>query len=58
MTKSNYEEKIGFLSRPELKKALEEYSLKEGVKTAVICRKALYEYLLKRGVISKSKRYY
>ena len=58
MAKNNYIEKIGILSRPELKAALEKYAIEEGIKPSAICRKAIYEYLLKKGVLSKDKRYF
>ena len=58
MVKNNYTEKIGILSRIELKEALEDYALKEGIKPSVVCRKAIYEYLLNKGVLSKDKRYF
>ena len=55
---ADYTEKIGILSRIELKEALEEYALKEGINASAICRKAIYEYLLSKGVLSKDKRYF
>ncbi len=57
MTKENYKEKIGFLSREELKLALESYASSEGLKPSVVCRKAVYEYLMKKGVLKKGIRY-
>ena len=58
MEKKDYTEKIGILSRMELKEALEDYALKEGITPSVVCRKAIYEYLLKKGVLSNDKRYF
>ncbi len=53
----NYAAKIAFYSRDNLKKALEEYSKKEGVNPSVINRKALVEYLEKKGALKKDQSY-
>jgi hypothetical protein len=53
----NYDEKIGFLSKPELKEALENYADTEGISPSVVCRKALVDYLMSRGALKQSKNY-
>lgn len=51
--KLTYPCKIAFYSKENLKKALEDYSKKEGINPSVINRKALFEYLEKKGVLKK-----
>lgn len=53
-----YTEKIGFMAKPVLKKALESFSEEEGIKPAVICRKAIFNYLKEKGKIKKNKKEY
>jgi hypothetical protein len=52
----NYTEKIGFMTRPNLKKALEDYSQGEGVKPGLVCRKAIFEFLVKKGALKESDK--
>lgn len=51
-----YIKKIGFMTKPELKQELENYSEEHGLKSGVICRMAIFDYLVKKGILKKEDR--
>lgn len=53
----NYTARIGFMFKPDIKKKVEKFAAKRGVKPAVIYRKALVKYLKEKGVLDKKKQY-
>lgn len=55
--KVNYPERIGFMVSKELKKIIEDYAAKEGVKPAVILRKATVDFLKSKEILDKDKNY-